>query len=664
MKLKKLKLVNIRSHKDSELEINDGITVFTGRTGSGKSTLLMAVEYALFGSEAGIPNETIMRRHSASSRVYLRFEHKGNIYEISRGLKKSGTKVLVDTDSLCITKNGNEVDFVKRAGDMNEIIKSILGFPESLKPKELFETVAYAKQDEIRALIELKPEERQVYMDNILQLSKYQNTWTNMKTVIDFFERKAMSISGELSLLPRYAEELELFRKKIQESEQELDADSQQLEKISADFDAFKKQLTHKKEEFNKALAEKSIFDRHTAVADSLERELKQIKQFIDSSRFIEFSKNDAEKIEQLDSLIHQYANLLSESEHLSRELRQVQSEKSEISEKLKTGQSRCPLCRQELSSEHVRNLESEFSRKLSQISDKIREISCRLPELSKQINEIKELKKQFEKNTQQSGILQERKKTLSEKQALLESCRQKINLLAGNASLFSEIKSELDALNEQENLMISKKTRLETSINSLKQNLFFLRDSEAKKSQAISKLQLESKKLEKTSAMIKSLKTMRGDIRNIRDVVRLKFLEDFRQLFQAKFEEIRKEDSEYAVSITKEYEPVAYTTSGAEVPIGGLSGGEKTSVALAYRLAIADLAALLGGIQDSKMIILDEPTMGFDNEDISALPAVLRNLRNIPQIIIVTHESTLKDSADYKYRVHKLNSISKITHE
>lgn len=664
MKLKNLQLKNVRSHKESGLDFHDGITVFTGRTGSGKSTILMAVEYALFGNEAGIPNESIMRRHSNLSSITLNFEHKNDNYELTRGLKKSGSKVLVDNDALCIKKNGSEIDFVKRANDMNEIIRKIMGFPENLKSKELFETIAYTKQDEIRALIELKPEERQIYIDNILQLSKYQNTWANVKTIISYFEKKVSGISGELVLLPKHKEELELFIKKINDSENELKINSSELEKANKEFELLEHDIKGKKEKFNKALLEKSFFDKQTAIVDSLQSELKSLKNELLKSKFKDFNKKELEKINKLDELVQEYANLLSSMQQTAKELRQTESEKNEILSKLSNGKSTCPLCRQSINSEHVKNLETQFNKKISELNEKIKESNEKIPGLTKETNEVKELKKEFEKNSQEAKLIDERKKTISEKENLLASSLKKLNELNKNADEFSKLKNELDALNERENGLIRKKSSLETSIHSIKENLVFLNDNERKKKLFIEALENESKKLEKTNNTLKILRNMREDIRNIRDVVRIRFLEDFRQLFQNKFEEIRKEDSEYAVSITKEYEPVAYTTTGIEVSISSLSGGEKTSVALAYRLAIADLAAMLGGIQDSKMLILDEPTVGFDYEDISALPAVLRNLKNIPQVIIVTHEIALKDTADYKYKVQKQGGISKIMQE
>jgi len=139
--------------------------------------------------------------------------------------------------------------------------------------------------------------------------------------------------------------------------------------------------------------------------------------------------------------------------------------------------------------------------------------------------------------------------------------------------------------------------------------------------------------------------------------------LNDFKNSFAKKFEEIRNNDEEYYVEINENYEPIAYSSSGEEVPISHLSGGEKTSAALAYRLALSDLAGVMNNLSPSELLILDEPTTGFDSDDVKALPEALDNISSIPQIIIVTHEALLKEIADNVIDVEKKSGFSKISY-
>jgi len=103
-----------------------------------------------------------------------------------------------------------------------------------------------------------------------------------------------------------------------------------------------------------------------------------------------------------------------------------------------------------------------------------------------------------------------------------------------------------------------------------------------------------------------------------------------------------------------------AYDNYGREYAVDMLSGGERISIALALRLAIAkSLMDSLG------FIILDEPTVHLDEERRKELMNVIRSaLDVVPQIIVVTHDDEILEIGDYIIRVEKRGSESKVTEE
>ncbi len=76
------------------------------------------------------------------------------------------------------------------------------------------------------------------------------------------------------------------------------------------------------------------------------------------------------------------------------------------------------------------------------------------------------------------------------------------------------------------------------------------------------------------------------------------------------------------------------------------LSSGEKTSVALAYRLALNKIVQKVSTGMSSNLLILDEPTDGFSKEQLGNVREILDELE-CPQIIIVSHEKELESFAD-----------------
>jgi exonuclease SbcC len=92
------------------------------------------------------------------------------------------------------------------------------------------------------------------------------------------------------------------------------------------------------------------------------------------------------------------------------------------------------------------------------------------------------------------------------------------------------------------------------------------------------------------------------------------------------------------------------------------MSGGERTSLALAYRLSLNKVINdLIETIKIKDLIILDEPTDGFSTEQLDRVKIVLDQL-NLNQIIIVSHESKIEGFVDTVIKVSKEDGISRVS--
>ena len=119
-------------------------------------------------------------------------------------------------------------------------------------------------------------------------------------------------------------------------------------------------------------------------------------------------------------------------------------------------------------------------------------------------------------------------------------------------------------------------------------------------------------------------------------------------------------EDEAISVRLDDEFTPII-EQNGYETNVESLSGGEKTSVALSYRLAlnkvINDIAS---GIRTKDILMLDEPTDGFSSEQLDKVRDVLEQL-DMNQVVIVSHESKIEGFVDSVIRVGKEEHVSLI---
>ena len=95
------------------------------------------------------------------------------------------------------------------------------------------------------------------------------------------------------------------------------------------------------------------------------------------------------------------------------------------------------------------------------------------------------------------------------------------------------------------------------------------------------------------------------------------------------------------------------------EIDYAYLSGGERTAIALAYRLALNQVInSVLSKIKTKDFVILDEPTDGFSNQQLDKIRDVLQEL-NVNQLIIVSHEQKIESFVENVIRIRKENGVS-----
>jgi DNA repair protein SbcC/Rad50 len=114
-------------------------------------------------------------------------------------------------------------------------------------------------------------------------------------------------------------------------------------------------------------------------------------------------------------------------------------------------------------------------------------------------------------------------------------------------------------------------------------------------------------------------------------------------------------------VKIDEDYN-ISVLGPAGEQDIDQISGGERVALAIALRLAIAQV--LSGKVET---IIMDEPTTHLDEERRKELVNILNSFfreggRIIPQMLIITHHSEIQEVADIVYSLQKKDGYSTLS--
>ncbi len=146
---------------------------------------------------------------------------------------------------------------------------------------------------------------------------------------------------------------------------------------------------------------------------------------------------------------------------------------------------------------------------------------------------------------------------------------------------------------------------------------------------------------------------------KSIEKQVLLNILQNFNETYR-RWYSILVDDPNKESRIDEDFAPTV-EQDGFEQQVEYMSGGEKTSVALAYRLTLNSLIRKETDSMKSNLLILDEPTDGFSKGQLERMREVLEDLES-EQIVLVSHEKELETYVDHVFRVTKQDGVSRVS--
>jgi len=281
--------------------------------------------------------------------------------------------------------------------------------------------------------------------------------------------------------------------------------------------------------------------------------------------------------------------------------------------------------------------------------------------------NERSILKKILEKEYMQRAI-EEKKRMLAQ---LEESNKNAGDEISGIEIQMARLEKDISSAKDLEEQYKKSRLRLENAAENEK-NLKMKEAGMKKEAEGIGKLlRLVQQEIEYKEQIRKNIeKTLQlqhwfedhftNVVSQIEKQVMAKVYIQFNELFRKWFNMLVN-DSMISARLDSDFTP-CIEQNGYQTAADNLSGGEKTAVALAYRLALNKVINdVVSEIKTKDLIILDEPTDGFSTEQLDKVREVLDEL-GMKQVIIVSHESKMESFVDKIVRLNKEGHVSKMT--
>ena len=688
MKIKAVHLENIRSHKKSVINFTDGFNCLVGGLGTGKSSVLYAIDFALFGEPLGRSYDYLLREGEDRARVILQFTVNGKEYAIIRALKRIGNRISQDMDQLRFFENGELVAELKSDAVLEQLFSS-LGID-----KNIFRRLIWIRQEHLKDVLNMTPSERQKTIDELFNLSDYENAWSNMRSVIRWYESEKSSLEKDPDVM-----QIKDLEARLSEAISEMKVKKIELEKVKANLLRAGAKLRESKarlEELENLRKRNEKLREHEsrlqARISAAKESLRMLKMRIDEEfkrieelRRLRNSLREQEKLqrsrledvgvpgdlkidelrEHLEGLREMISAELGKEETLRSEIKRASQRVSSIAEK-----SRCPLCLQNLSAEYkdrlIRKLRGEISenkRMLEEFEKKVSRLEATHNLLAEVISKIQTIEARIENLREQEESAE---KVLAETRKRVEEVNVEISQLRAEiASIHSQMRkfdvSKIEKAQREHNIIFEEYAGLKSKAQSLEAQIVEISKRIDELKERLEAASKKVKRLDRVKRILEIAREIRQSYRSIQPKLRRDFVLYLERTVQQILDELAGGDSSLQVRIDENYTPIVEGESGYRRNVQNLSGGERTMLAFAYRLGIAQLLMQWRTGRGLQLLLLDEPTESLGREDgsINRLAESLSRLKTVEQIIAVTHSEEFADKADHVIWLNKRDNQS-----
>ena len=523
-----------------------------------------------------------------------------------------------------------------------------------------YETELKEDTEELEELLEIKkPETTKSIPDIMSEIKRFQKINDDMIKL----ESEKNSIRQDLTRLKeRFGDKIDSEKKSIENALNGLLQEKESLAKFADEIKEKLEKVNDQKiqKETLKGSLEKEISkfsqlgnacptckqeitdDHHHSLVDEKEKEVKSLEVELQSitDSFFESNSKSKEiqgKIESYEQEISQIQGIIpgiEEFEAKSARENQLENEIKELEEELQ---------------------DPEFEGKnpveyLTELKDRVMQFESSTEKMQQIIKAKQKVEKIIVEHQQEVDLITSQ---ISEREAELEKIQRELDSFDDSEESVTNKENELDLLRKE---ITQVSSTIAAYLENLRNQTEKIKEHESKITES-RKFETKYKKFDQFQQWLEAF--FIPTVSQIEKQVLLSILQNFNETY-TRWYSILVEDPTKESRIDENFTPIV-NQDGFDQEVGYLSGGEKTSIALAYRLTLNSLMRKETESMKSNLLILDEPTDGFSKNQLGKIRELLDELKS-EQIILVSHEKELETYVDNIFQISKENGLSKIT--
>ncbi len=262
MIIENLHMRNFKSHRDTSIEFDTGISLIIGGNGAGKSSILEAVSFALFKQHTSKRIDQLITIGQKRMSVEIQFTTNGRTYRVLRERTKTSSKAIMS-----IKESGTFQPLVSGDKQVSMEVQNLLEMDG-----DLFLNAVYVRQGEIADLIEKTSSEKKQMIGRLLGIDSLERAWKNIKIILDRYNGIKLKLEGKIESFEDLKDELDSKREKESELKIKIKELNHEIEGRIIDS----KLLKEKKEILDKRNLE---FEKNSASLNSKKQFLEQLEK-------------------------------------------------------------------------------------------------------------------------------------------------------------------------------------------------------------------------------------------------------------------------------------------------------------------------------------------------------------------------------------------------
>ncbi len=684
MILKSLRLENIRSYVQQTILFPQGRVLLAGDIGSGKSTILHAIEFALFGL-GDLDSASLLRHGATIGSVELSFEINQQVITVYRQLRRGKMSISQDTAWSIINNEKQSL----MPTELKARMITLLGYPKEFLSKSknpVYRYTVYTPQEEMKAILYAKTDERLSILRQLFGIDKYQRIRDNVATYARYIRDQSKELQGRTADLDQKQRTLEKYKNELVLAEAELQKNSEKLAQVKLrvtqqkqHWTAIEKQcveLNMLKQEHTRIESElrykKDFLEKHQQERDRTESShqilMKELQQLplLNKEQIIQVYK-------EKEAVIKEQEQKRTGAQSVMTKIRTTQEHKEHLLQSIQALNT-CPVCKQKVGEEHKKTLAHEENLSLELLKKQAEhaqhEQAIAQQALETCTRELQQLRAQEQQAIMVSFKQQQLKENQEHNQRMISDIARTQELIMKLEQQLQKIIAHIELNSVTEQTLASIKISYE-SVLAEERNVevgFAISQQRAQHvSVLIVQIMQEVQEKERFLSLFQHLQKLQHWLETLfcplmetmEKQVFMRVWRDFNTLFTQWFSMLIQ-DSMLTAELDQTFTPV-FRQNGYETQTDFLSGGERTAAALSYRLALNKIINdLLHSIQTKDILVLDEPTDGFSDEQLDRVRDVLDQLQ-LAQILLVSHERKIEGFVQHIIRVHKEGHVSRV---